>query len=233
MAIDFTRVRALCFDVDGTLSDTDDQWVAKYARPLQPLNWLFPQRDPDRFVRWLLMGIETPANLAYTALDWLHLDDAIGRLYNLITKLQPVKQRSFLIVPDVRETLVELHQQYPLSIISARDMKTTRAFLETFDLLGLFHSIASSQTCEYTKPFPHPVRWAAQQMGVAPEEVLMIGDTTVDIRAGRAAGAQTVGVLSGFGNEAELVRAGADLILSSSAHLPKAIRDGLNFGELN
>ena len=39
-------------------------------------------------------------------------------------------------------------------------------------------------------------------MGVAPGNVLMVGDTTVDIRAGKAAGAQTVGVLCGFGQEA-------------------------------
>ena len=45
----------------------------------------------------------------------------------------------------------------------------------------------------------------------------MIGDTTVDIRAGKAAGAQTVGVLCGFGEEGELRRVGADLILPSTA----------------
>jgi phosphoglycolate phosphatase-like HAD superfamily hydrolase len=52
-------------------------------------------------------------------------------------------------------------------------------------------------------------------MGVAPESCVMIGDTPVDIRAGKAAGAQTVGVLSGFSHEPELRHAGADLILPS------------------
>jgi phosphoglycolate phosphatase-like HAD superfamily hydrolase len=47
----------------------------------------------------------------------------------------------------------------------------------------------------------------------------MIGDTTVDILAGRAAGAQTVGVLCGFGEEEELQRAGADLILPGTSAL--------------
>ena len=46
-----------------------------------------------------------------------------------------------------------------------------------------------------------------------PEECLMIGDTTVDILSARKAGAQSIGVLCGFGNEAELRKAGADLIL--------------------
>jgi phosphoglycolate phosphatase-like HAD superfamily hydrolase len=47
----------------------------------------------------------------------------------------------------------------------------------------------------------------------------MIGDTTVDIRAGRSAGAQTVGVLCGFGDEKELKDMGADLILSNTHQL--------------
>jgi phosphoglycolate phosphatase len=51
----------------------------------------------------------------------------------------------------------------------------------------------------------------------------MIGDTTVDIRAGVNAGAQTVGVLSGFGHEKELVKAGADIILDSVADLPDVL----------
>jgi phosphoglycolate phosphatase-like HAD superfamily hydrolase len=61
-----------------------------------------------------------------------------------------------------------------------------------------------------------PERWA-----VKPEECLMIGDTTVDIYAGRAAGAQTVGVLCGFGEEKELRRAGADLILPTTTELER------------
>jgi phosphoglycolate phosphatase len=64
------------------------------------------------------------------------------------------------------------------------------------------------------------VLWAAEQLDVAPSECLMIGDTTVDIRAGRAAGAQTIGVLSGFGDHKELSRVGADHILTSVADLP-------------
>ena len=56
-------------------------------------------------------------------------------------------------------------------------------------------------------------------MNVQPDECLMIGDTTVDIRAAKAAGAQSVGVLCGFGEEKELRQAGADLILESTALL--------------
>ena len=56
-----------------------------------------------------------------------------------------------------------------------------------------------------------------------PDACLMIGDTTVDIRAGHAAGAQTVGVLCGFGEERELRRRGADLILQSTAQVAQLL----------
>jgi phosphoglycolate phosphatase len=65
---------------------------------------------------------------------------------------------------------------------------------------------------------------AAQEKGIASENCLMVGDTTVDIRAGKAAGAQTVGVLCGFGTEKELRRAGADLILNHTYELMTVLK---------
>jgi phosphoglycolate phosphatase-like HAD superfamily hydrolase len=86
-------------------------------------------------------------------------------------------------------------------------------------LTGYFQAVASGQTCRHTKPYPDPILWASKRIGVPPESCLMIGDTTVDMRAGKAAGAQTVGVLCGFGEEKELNRTGADLILKSTPEL--------------
>ena len=64
-----------------------------------------------------------------------------------------------------------------------------------------------------------PLINAAGKKGDAPENCLMIGDTTIDIRTGRSAGAQTVGVLCGFGTEDELVAAGAGMILRTTSDL--------------
>jgi len=51
------------------------------------------------------------------------------------------------------------------------------------------------------------------------------GDTSVDIRAGKAAGAQTVGVLCGFGEEAELRQHHADLIISMTVDLAQVLAE--------
>ena len=217
MTLDVHRIKALCFDVDGTLSDTDDQWVARLAGTLRPLNWLFPQRDVVPFARWLVMGMESPGNVVYNLLDWLRLDDDVARIYSNMARKRTVKpSKKFWLVPGIREVLIELSQTYSMAVVSARDADSTYRFLEQFELAELFQVVATSQTCEFTKPYPHPVLWAAEQMGVDPAECVMIGDTTVDIRAGKQAGAQTIGVLCGFGQERELRRVGADLILSST-----------------
>ncbi|MBL6966530.1 MAG: hypothetical protein ISR60_08225, partial [Anaerolineales bacterium] len=60
MTLDLSRIRALCFDVDGTLSDTDDQFVHKVAKNLQPLKFLFPNNDPHPFARRFVMTVESP-----------------------------------------------------------------------------------------------------------------------------------------------------------------------------
>ncbi len=220
MTLDLGRIQALCFDVDGTLSDTDDVWTARLAQWMRPLRFAFPQRDPLPAARWTIMSLESPGNLAYHFLDWLTLDDEAARLYNALSRRRPNRRkRSFQIIPRVPEMLCSLAPRYPMAVVSAGSCSGTHAFLDYFDLAVFFRAVATSQTCAYTKPFPHPLRWAAEKMGVAPENCLMIGDTTVDIRAGKAAGAQTVGVLCGFGTEAELRRAGADLILPATADL--------------
>jgi len=220
MALDLSRVRALCFDVDGTLSDTDDKWVHQFERLLSPLGWLFPQRAPRPFARWLVMSLETPGNLIYHLLDRLGLDRWVAGFFNFLAHhLRGHRPRRFWIVPQVQEMLHGLAPYYPMAIVSARDEGTTLAFLEYFDLVPLFDVIVTAHTCRYTKPYPDPVLLAAETLGVQPSECLMIGDTSMDIRAGKAAGAQTVGVLCGFGREHELVRAGADLILHSTADL--------------
>ena len=129
------------------------------------------------------------------------------------------KKAKFWIIPGTRSMLAGLGSQLPLSIVSARSRLGTEAFLEQFDLSSRFIAVATSQTCRHTKPFPDPVLWAAEKMGVSAANCLMVGDTVVDIRAGRAAGAQTVGVLCGFGTRKELERAGADIILRKTSDL--------------
>lgn len=221
MPLDLSRIRALCFDIDGTLSDTDDQWTAQFERLFTPLRFAIPRRELRPFARRVVMALESPGNFVYHVLDRMNLDDEAAWLLQAMRRLHAPHSsaRAFLLIPRVDAALRALAKRYPLAVVSARGAGGAHAFLNQFDLLPLFTTVVTAQTCRYTKPYPDPVFAAAEKMGVPAHECLMIGDTVVDIRAGKAAGAQTVGVLCGFGYESELRRAGADLILPSPYEL--------------
>ena len=223
MPLQVSRIRAICFDVDGTLSDTDDVMVAQLTELLKPFHNLFPGRDLTRVARGIVMEAEAPANFIYGLPDLIGLDGEIFALRDWIVRLSKKNTRPFQLVPGTREMLDSLVKRYPLSVVSARDTRTTMDFLNQFDLVAYFKCIATDQTCEHTKPFADPILWAAREMGVLPEACLMVGDTSVDIRAGKAAGAQTVGVLCGFGEQGELREHHADMILSMTAGLVQVL----------
>ena len=218
-SVDIRRIRGLLFDVDGTLSNTDDHMVDRLARFLDPISWLFAGKDARRFARWFVMASETPINFFYSLADRLGLDEPISQVYNrLAQKRRTVRahQDRFWIIPGIRDKLAALSEHYPMAVVSARDKLSTNYFLEHFELSQYFKVIVTSQTCEHTKPYPDPVIHAAGELGFQPQACLMIGDTIVDVHAGRLAGAQTAAVLCGFGTQQELKRAGADMILAST-----------------
>jgi len=220
--LDLTRVKGLLFDVDGTLSNTDDHLVHRISNLLSPVSWMFRDRNPDRFARWVVMAIETPANFFYSLADRLGMDEPLSNLYNRFSRKRrsrQTKQERFWIIPGTREMLASFKGHFQMAVVSARDAETTAHFLEYFDLLPYFDTVVTAHTTKYTKPFPDPVRHAAQALGLEAEDCLMIGDTIVDVSAGKAAGAQTVAVLCGFGTERELARAGAYLILRETPDL--------------
>lgn len=215
MSLDLSRIKALCFDVDGTLSDTDDLYTQKVTR-------FFPQvlfKDPVRAARRFIMWIEAPGNALLGLADTLGLDDEMIAVIHWQSRRRKHSPKKFLLIPGVDEMLEQLHGRYPMAVVSARDEAGTMAFLKQFDLVKYFDAIVTGLSAEHTKPYPDPILLAAREMGVAPESCLMIGDTTVDIRAGKSAGTQTVGVLCGFGEEHELKKMGADLILADTTKL--------------
>jgi HAD superfamily hydrolase (TIGR01509 family) len=102
------------------------------------------------------------------------------------------------MVAGVREMIVTLARHYPMCTISTGGAPRVERFLEHCGVREYFSKVIGAQTTRRMKPHPEPLLFAAAAMGVQPRECLMIGDTTIDIRTGVAAGAQRVGVLCGL-----------------------------------
>lgn len=211
--IPFDQVRAWFFDLDGTLMDTDDQSVASLSKWLRFLGATRAQR----FARRLIMFSETPSNAALTFLDILHLDTAAFALEKRFTHAG--RGYKFKIIEGVVPMLTQLGSRYPLAVVSTRGTAASEAFLAQYSLTPLFPVAVTREITRRLKPHPAPVQYAAQALGLKPEECVMVGDTTVDIISARRAGAWAIGVLCGFGEEKELWRAGAHLVLPTTADL--------------
>jgi HAD superfamily hydrolase (TIGR01549 family) len=223
MPVDLQRVKGLCFDVDGTISDTDDVWVERIAKWLAPRHRVNNAQRARLIARWLVMFTESPMNFTYNLADALSLDDNFARLFERLARKRTYVQSHFILMDGARELLETAAKHYPLTVVSARDARTTAEFLHQFSIRYHFGEVVTNLTTEHTKPYPQPVLHAAASMQLTPDTCLMIGDTTVDVLAGKRAGAQTVGLLCGFGTEGELRRAGADIILKDLRELHKLL----------
>lgn len=93
-----------------------------------------------------------------------------------------------------------------------------RVHLETAGVLGHFDFIAGFDSGFGAKPAPGPLLAFAAEVAADPARVVMVGDSTHDLAAGRAAGMQTVGVLTGLAGAHDLAPL-ADVVLPDIGHL--------------
>ncbi len=213
----FINIEAILFDMDGTLIDTDDQAVEKLA------NWLRPLLNDNatQTARWLLMQAETPGNLFITLLDFLGLDGPLMHFTDRLRRKRGVYPADeFRLIEGVEESILRLSEHYPIAIVTTRSRYHIDQFCQQFSTLAPIIKVTCGlQDTRRLKPHPAPVQLAASRLGVPVANCLMVGDTAVDVKAARRAGAWSIGVLCGFGQRKELNRAGAHVILESTAQV--------------
>ena len=96
MSLDIARIKALCFDVDGTLSDTDDL----YARKVTPYLPRVIFSDPEQTARRLVMWVESPGNALLGYADKIGMDDEMGAVIDWFSA-RPAQYRQ-KVHPDPR-----------------------------------------------------------------------------------------------------------------------------------
>jgi len=219
-------VRAILFDLDGTLLDTDDMWVNRLAGLLQPVPFLSRLYDARRLARRLVMAAESPTNALVTVIDMVGLDDKLLSFGEWLRKVYGQREPGRYVAIDGAVELVrDLSQEYDLAIVTLRNRAETQAFIEHFGLQDCFKAVITRQDAKRLKPHPEPIVRAARQLGYMPQQCLVVGDTAVDVRAGYRAGALTVSVLCGFGERSELARLQPDLILETTSQLAPYLLD--------
>ena len=190
MALDAEKIQAIFFDIDGTLSDSDDQMIEQVEMALSAFRLLLNKDKRRTAARWLVMSIESPGNYLYSLGDRLNLDSLFIRILDWRNCNKRYKTKKFWLMGGVDVMLKTLAAKLPLGVVSGRDECSCMAFINQYSFSKLFKVIVSSQTVRHTKPFPDPLFYAAKKLKISPENCLMVGDSSVDIRVARLAGMQ-------------------------------------------
>ncbi len=128
--------------------------------------------------------------------------------------------RSF---PGIGAMLSSL-QPWSLATITNKRSDTTREALRLAGLLDAFDLVLGGDSVRRKKPAPDPVQQAAEGLGVPAAACAVVGDTENDVRAGRDAGAVTIGVTWDYGSRARLEEASVGYLIETPAALPPLAR---------
>lgn len=213
-------MKLLIFDFDGTLADTSRAILLTIATTLAELGQK-PAPGAD-FTPCIGLPLAKIFERACATRD----EKLISRAVRIYRERFPEKcQASVRLFPGVREGLRELREAGLVpAIASSRGKNSLLALTDLLGITGHFSCIAGEEDAAHPKPAPDIAELVAKQAGISPASALFIGDTVFDIGCGKAAGMGTCGVSWGNHTKAQLLDAGADLVIDSFSELPAVIR---------
>jgi phosphoglycolate phosphatase len=110
------------------------------------------------------------------------------------------------------------------AVVTNKPESFSRRILAGLGIENRFHTILGGDSVQKRKPDPEALLNAMQSCKALRSETAMVGDSAVDIQAGKAAGVTTCGVLGGFRPKEELEAAGCYLIIENLLELPDHFR---------
>ena len=162
---------------------------------------------------------EGPINFIISQLLRLQLLSDLDRVMPVLNRLRGYPSKDALVAfPDTPSLLQELTPRYQLALVSTRSRATIDRFLATYGMVnGLFDSIVAREDVRNLMPHGESLLLAAEQLSLPADSLLVVSDTDVNLRSGRAVEMATAGVLSGLGQSKDLGE--ADIVLDSSIEL--------------
>lgn len=221
------RVSAVMIDLDGTLADTIPDLAAGANGMLSELGR--PVLDVERIRTFVGKGIP---KLVERTLDESFGSGAAG---GLMAQALPVFERHYARVngrhsqlyPGVAEALRRLREmQFPLACVTNKSARFTAPLLEQLGLAGHFQQVVSGDTLPQKKPDPAQLIHACRAFGLAPRDMLMIGDSVNDAQAARAAGCPVFCVTYGYNEGQDVRELDVDAIVESLTEAVELIQRG-------
>ena len=182
-------IRAVLFDLDGTLIDTVDLILASMRHVTREV--LAEEFSDEE----LLHGVGTPLARQMEALCPEKRDELVVeyRRHNW-----DVHDELIAEYPGTEALLDELlSREMPMGVVTSKSRRVAMRGIELFGLERYFQVIVCSDDLDVHKPDPGPILHAADILGVPAEQCMYVGDSPYDMRAARAAEAIAVAALWG------------------------------------
>jgi phosphoglycolate phosphatase len=176
------QLSAILFDMDGVLIDSSSSWLEAFNDALKAY------------------GLEPVSMGEFMSTYWgddlreilsrLDLDVGIAQF---CTDVYPDHLDKVRIMPDTKRVLEEL-SDYPKAIVTNTAYDCTTHIIDEFGIGDAFDVVMTADKAGKGKPFPDILFVACDELGVPSNEVVLIGDTNVDVRAGAEARIPVIGI---------------------------------------
>jgi phosphoglycolate phosphatase len=208
---DAHRFDAAIVDLDGTMVDTVGDFEVALGRTLADLGW--PPVGRDFIARTVGKGSEhlLLRTLAEAGAPASLYDQAWARYQQ---HYLAINGRYSSVYPGVVEGLQALKAlDLRLACLTNKPTAFARALLEAKALGGYFEVVFGGDAFARKKPDPLPLLKTCEALGAAPARTLMVGDSSNDAAAARAAGCPVVLVSYGYNHGEDVAGAGADAVV--------------------
>jgi phosphoglycolate phosphatase len=217
-------VKAVMIDLDGTLLDTVTDLAVAVNLMLGKLGRA--PLDEARVRTFVGKGIP---NLVKRSLAGASSGEPEAALFERALPLYldcyaSVNGKHTTLYPGVREGLDALKGAgFPLACVTNKSERFTLPLLKQMRLADYFSIVIAGDTLPRKKPDPLPLTHTCRHFGIAPREMLMIGDSMNDAQAARAAGCPVFCVPYGYNEGADVRELDVDAIVETLFEATKLI----------
>ena len=213
------RKPLVAFDFDGTLADTWRDIAAALNRTLAAEGLPAVTGPAVRFA----IG-EGVLPLLRRAVPGLDAED--GRLHDVYMRFRDDYERACLATTRLYagiEACLARCAVADLAIVSNKPNRFLRPMVRGLGLEARFAAVIGGDTLTVSKPDPAVFTHLRERVAGPHSAVWMVGDSAIDVAAGRAVGARTIGCAWGLRGERELRDAGVDFLVRDPSEIPDLI----------
>lgn len=203
------KIKALLIDLDGTLVDSREAYMEAFKAGMKAVGKTkFNREAIFEIPKRLEQGLPIEDLIGDKALTEKFLEKYLSTYYEATLR----KAKPF---PDVFQTLEKLSEKLSLALITMRFIpkEKLKKELEKLGFHKYFYATLTALDVKAPKPSPEAILKCSKSLNVYVGECAVVGDSVVDIRSGKLAGAKTVAVLSGLFRKEELEKEKPDVII--------------------